>query len=79
MKQVTWVFVAGLLSIAPGAYSDDTERLIKRANRYFEPLPETMPGAENDTPEQIALGKELTDRQVKEITSFLKALSDKSS
>lgn len=59
MKQITWVLIAVLLSIAPGAYSDDTERLIKRANRYFEPLPETMPGAENDTAEQIALGKEL--------------------
>lgn len=59
MTQITWILIAVLLSIAPGAYSDDTERLIKRANRYFEPLPETMPGAENDTPEQIALGKEL--------------------
>jgi len=59
MKQITWALIAVLLPIAPGAYSDDTERLIKRANRYFEALPETMPGAENDTPEQIALGKEL--------------------
>ena len=33
--------------------------LISRANRFFEPLADAMPGSENDTPERIALGKKL--------------------
>ena len=33
--------------------------LMSRANRFFSPLPETMPGSENDTAERIALGKKL--------------------
>ncbi|PVV05872.1 MAG: hypothetical protein B6D77_17575 [gamma proteobacterium symbiont of Ctena orbiculata] len=41
------------------AYADKTDRLIRKANRYFAPLPETMPGSENDTPARIALGKKL--------------------
>ena len=41
------------------AVAADTNLLISRANRIFSPLPESMPGAENDTPERIALGKKL--------------------
>ena len=37
----------------------DTDLLAKRAQRFFEALPEVMPGAENDTPQRIALGKRL--------------------
>ena len=37
----------------------DTKRLLKSAQRIFTPLAETMPGAESDTPERIALGKKL--------------------
>jgi cytochrome c peroxidase len=51
--------VALLLSTASGVFASDTDLLIKRANRFFEPLPDVMPGAENDTPERIALGKQL--------------------
>ena len=36
-----------------------TERMMRQAPRYFVPLPETMPGAENDTPERIELGQRL--------------------
>lgn len=37
----------------------DSDRLIRRANRYFVPLPATMPGSEKDNPQIIALGKKL--------------------
>lgn len=37
----------------------DADRLLSKANRYFEPLPAQMPGAENDTPERITLGESL--------------------
>ncbi|NOQ89311.1 MAG: c-type cytochrome [Gammaproteobacteria bacterium] len=37
----------------------DVELLMSRANRFFSPLPQAMPGSENDTPERIALGKKL--------------------
>ncbi|MDH5472265.1 MAG: c-type cytochrome [Gammaproteobacteria bacterium] len=48
-----------LLTIALPALAADDDRLLRRASRYFEPLPETMPGAENDNDSKIALGKKL--------------------
>ena len=39
--------------------ANKTDRLIRKALRYFEPLPASMPGAENDTPERVALGRKL--------------------
>lgn len=39
--------------------ANKTDRLMRKALRYFEPLPAAMPGAENDTPERIALGRKL--------------------
>ncbi|MEW8615595.1 MAG: hypothetical protein AB2610_20760, partial [Candidatus Thiodiazotropha sp.] len=48
-----------LLLFATCAHADKTDRLIRKANRYFAPLPEAMPGSENDTPARIALGKKL--------------------
>jgi cytochrome c peroxidase len=41
------------------AFAGDIGLLIKRANRFFETLPEAMPGADNDTPERIELGRQL--------------------
>jgi len=35
MTQITWILIAVLLSIVPYAYSEDTERVIKRANSLF--------------------------------------------
>ncbi len=46
--------------VATGSMAaEKPDRLIRKALRYFEPLPASMPGAENDTPERIALGKAL--------------------
>lgn len=45
--------------IVSSAFATDSERLLRRASRYFEPLPATMPGAEQDTDARIALGKQL--------------------
>ena len=59
MKLVIWSVVGLLLSMTSGVFASDTDLLIKRANRFFGPLPDAMPGAENDTPERIALGKQL--------------------
>lgn len=39
--------------------SEETKKLIQEASEFFETLPETMPGSENDTDERIALGKKL--------------------
>jgi len=48
---------AGL--VAGSASADKTDRLMRKANRYFTPLPAQMPGAENDTPQLVALGRKL--------------------
>lgn len=45
--------------IADGALADNTDRLLRKANRYFSPLPAQMPGSESDTPRLIELGKKL--------------------
>ena len=45
--------------VSSSVLADDIDRLMRKAGGYFEPLPGQMPGAENDTPERIALGKKL--------------------
>ncbi len=57
VKNIFWLVSACLLLVNANAFADDL--LMSRANRIFSPLPEVMPGAENDTPERIALGKKL--------------------
>ncbi len=48
-----------LIFASSSILADKTDRLIRKANRYFAPLSDAMPGSENDTPERIALGKKL--------------------
>lgn len=50
--------LCGLLS-AGMVLAEPADRLMRKAARYFSPLPASMPGAENDTPERIALGEAL--------------------
>ncbi len=59
MKGITWIVITFLSLATTTVFSDDTDRLIRRANRYFAPLPDAMPGAEHDTLERVALGKQL--------------------
>ena len=59
IKTTIWLLTACLLLSTANAFAGDVDLLISRANRFFSPLPEAMPGAENDTPERIALGKQL--------------------
>ena len=59
MKHITWIVIASLLLAASSVFADDAELLMRRANRFFSPLPDAMPGSENDTPERIALGNKL--------------------
>ena len=59
MKRVTWIIITFLLLATSSVFAADTGLLMNRANRYFAPLPDAMPGSENDTPERIALGKKL--------------------
>ena len=48
-----------LLALTSSVSTAETDRLMSRAQRYFEPLPDSMPGSEHDTPEKIELGKKL--------------------
>ncbi len=59
VKHITWLLTTTLLLISAKTFADDVDLLMSRANRFFSPLPQSMPGAENDTPERIALGKKL--------------------
>ncbi len=61
MKHITWLVITSLLLATSAVFADDidTERLMRRANRFFESLPDTMPGSENDTQERIELGRQL--------------------
>lgn len=62
MKRLTWINITCLLLLTNTAfdvYAENTELLMRSANRYFSPLPAAMPGAENDTAERVALGKKL--------------------
>ena len=47
------------LTLSSGLQADTGDRLLRKAQRYFSPLPEAMPGAEQDTPKRIELGKKL--------------------
>ncbi|MBN4063390.1 c-type cytochrome [Cardiobacterium sp. AH-315-I02] len=58
VKNIFWLVPACLLLVNPNAFAAD-DLLISRANRIFSPLPDMMPGAENDTPDIIALGEKL--------------------
>ncbi len=59
MKNISYIITILLLTATTTVIADNTELLIRRANRIFSPLPDTMPGSEKDTPQRIALGKKL--------------------
>ena len=59
VKHITWLLTATLLLVSTKTFADDVDLLMSRANRFFSPLPQSMPGSDNDTPERIALGKKL--------------------
>lgn len=59
MKNITYIIVTFLLLATTIVFADDTDGLIRRANRYFSPLSDAMPGSENDSVDRIALGKKL--------------------
>lgn len=56
VKKISFTFAVFLL-FTHIAYAE--EALLQLANSIFSPLPDSMPAAENDTPEQIALGNKL--------------------
>jgi len=58
-KNISRLLTTALLLATGNVYAADVELLISRANRFFSPLPQTMPGSENDSAERIALGKKL--------------------
>ncbi|MCG7982757.1 MAG: cytochrome-c peroxidase [Candidatus Thiodiazotropha lotti] len=57
--KLSLIVVLMLCLFTAGVQADKTDRLIKKANRYFAPLPQVMPASENDTPVRIQLGKKL--------------------
>jgi len=59
IKYITWIAITPFLLATMALFADDTDLLIRRANRFFSPLPDAMPGSDNDSPERIALGKKL--------------------
>jgi cytochrome c peroxidase len=59
MRQVFGVVITLILLATGSVFAADTELLIRRANRFFSPLPDAMSGSKNDTSERIALGKKL--------------------
>ncbi|TNF91998.1 MAG: c-type cytochrome, partial [Gammaproteobacteria bacterium] len=59
MKYNIWIIVTSLFLTTTTVFAANTDLLISRANRFFSPLPDAMPGSENDTQERIALGKKL--------------------
>jgi cytochrome c peroxidase len=59
MKRLTILFLVWSCSFVLPVFADSPERILRKANRYFAPLPAAMPGSENDTPELIALGEKL--------------------
>ena len=58
-KHIIWIVISLLLTATTSVVAGESDILISRANRFFGVLPDAMPGAENDTPERIALGKKL--------------------
>ncbi len=58
-KNINCLMITSLLVMAADVIAGDVDLLISRSNRFFSPLPQSMPGSENDTPERIALGKKL--------------------
>jgi len=50
------LLLSGLLSL-PLADAASVDLVARKAARYFQPLPTEMPGADGDTPEQVALGR----------------------
>jgi len=59
MKAVPWGVFTILVVMASSVYADGVDLLMRRANRFFEPLPSAMPGAQDDTVERITLGRQL--------------------
>ncbi len=59
MKHSVWIVITSLLLATSTILAADADLLISRANRYFSPLPDAMPGSENDTAQRIALGRKL--------------------
>jgi len=59
MKQTISKILIIVLVCAASTPAYASDRLIKRASRYFEPLSAQMPGAERDTPAMVSLGEKL--------------------
>lgn len=58
MRTQIGLLLVGLLA-AQVAAAADPQRVVRYAHRYMEALPEAMPGAQNDTPARVELGRKL--------------------
>lgn len=56
-----WILLGCCIGLGamPVAQAEEGTALLRKAQRYFSPLPESMPGAERDTPALVGLGKQL--------------------
>jgi cytochrome c peroxidase len=59
MKIIYRGVIAILIVTAGSVFADDVDLLMSRANRFFEPLDDAMPGAQDDSAARIELGKKL--------------------
>lgn len=59
MKTLTYLLLSILLINSIPSLAANSDRLIRRANRYFAPLPATMQESSNDKQQKIELGKKL--------------------
>ena len=59
MKLPICNLVALILSTVSTVHAGDIDLLIKRANRFFDPMPDAMPGSQNDNPQRVELGRQL--------------------
>jgi cytochrome c peroxidase len=63
LTMVAGIGLGVVIAVSPRAHGDDAKKepskLLSQAQGLFKPLPDKMPGSENDTPERIRLGKKL--------------------
>lgn len=53
------ISLLAMLGLGNSLMADNADRLLRKAQRSFAPLPEAMPGAEQDSPALVELGRKL--------------------
>lgn len=59
MKRLVILCLALSCFLVLPVFADSPQKILRKASRYFSPLPPTMPNSEHDTPVLVALGEKL--------------------